>query len=71
VIQVFVALLMVVGVFFGTLAMVVDLGFGMTQSGAMQNASDAHPRPEPPAPLALRTDHELVIVRGGVTWGAE
>jgi hypothetical protein len=41
VIQVFVALLMGLGVFFGTMAMVVDLGYGMTQRGAMQNAADA------------------------------
>src|SRR5882724_5440856 len=30
------------------------------------------PHPEPPAPLALRTDHEQVIVRrSGVSWRAE
>jgi hypothetical protein len=38
---VFVALLMGLGVLFGTQALVVDLGYGMAQHGAMQNAADA------------------------------
>src|SRR5262249_11577588 len=41
VIQMMIALLMGLGVFFGAMAMVVDLGYGMTQRGAMQNAADA------------------------------
>ena len=38
---VFVALLMGLGVLFGTQALVVDLGYGMGQQGAMQNSADA------------------------------
>jgi Flp pilus assembly protein TadG len=41
VIIVFVALLMGLGVLFGSQALVVDLGYGMGQHGAMQNAADA------------------------------
>jgi Flp pilus assembly protein TadG len=40
-IVVFVALLMGLGVIFGTGAMVVDVGYGMGQQGAMQNGADA------------------------------
>ncbi len=38
---VFVALLMGLGVLFGSQAMIVDLGYGMNQQGTMQNAADA------------------------------
>ena len=38
---VFLALMMASGVFFGILALVVDLGYGMDQQGVMQNAADA------------------------------
>ena len=39
--MVFFALLLGLGVLFGSGAMVVDLGYGMVQQGAMQNAADA------------------------------
>jgi hypothetical protein len=41
VIIVLVALLMGLGVLFGSQAMIVDLGFGMSRQGTMQNAADA------------------------------
>jgi len=41
VIIIFIALLMGLGVMFGSEAMIVDLGYGMGQQGAMQNAADA------------------------------
>jgi hypothetical protein len=40
-IVVFLALLMGLGVIFGTGAMVVDIGYGLGQQGAMQNGADA------------------------------
>jgi hypothetical protein len=41
VIMVLLALLMGLGVLFGTQAVVVDMGYGMQQQGVMQNAADA------------------------------
>jgi hypothetical protein len=41
VIIVFLALLMGLGVLFGSQTMIVDLGYGMSQQGTMQNAADA------------------------------
>src|SRR5688572_22650162 len=41
VIMVLLALLMGLGVMFGMQAVVVDMGYGMGQHGAMQNAADA------------------------------
>lgn len=38
---IFIAMLMATGVMFGTMALVLDLGFDMGQQGAMQNAADA------------------------------